>query len=60
MKRKKLGIVFLVVALVVGFARIFTGLHYPIDILGGALVGGVGVSLVYFLFKLCVKNKPIP
>ena len=54
-KKKKLGIIFLGVALIVSFARIFTGLHYPIDILGGALIGWVGTSLVYFLFRKRLK-----
>lgn len=50
-KKKKLGIIFLILALLVSFARIFTGLHYPVDILGGVLVGFIGMSLVYFFLR---------
>ncbi len=57
LRKWKTGIVFLVVALLVGFARIFTGLHYLIDILGGVLVAGVGVVLVYFLFRRFSTTK---
>ena len=36
---KKLGFIFLVSALVVGVARVLSNVHYPQDILGGALLG---------------------
>lgn len=42
---KKVGIAFLVAALVVGVARVVGNVHYPIDILGGAAIG-VGVALI--------------
>ncbi|CAN2227454.1 PgpB Membrane-associated phospholipid phosphatase [Candidatus Nanopelagicaceae bacterium] len=38
---KKLGIAFIVLSLISGIARISAGLHYPSDVLAGALVGGV-------------------
>ncbi len=50
-KKKKLGIVFLGIALLVSFARIFTGLHYPIDVVGGILVGFIGTLIIYFLSR---------
>src|SRR3990170_3696626 len=37
---------FLTGAIVVGIARVFVGVHYPLDILGGALVGWLGAYLV--------------
>lgn len=36
---KKLGIVFYIVSLLMGVARIFIGVHWPSDILGGAILG---------------------
>ncbi len=36
---KKVGWVFLITALVVGIARVWANVHYPIDILAGALIG---------------------
>jgi len=36
-----LGIVFLVLAALVALGRVFTGVHYPLDVLGGAFFGGV-------------------
>ena len=48
---KKIGIIFLTVGMLVGIARIFTGVHFPFDIFGGVVVGFVGSSLLYILLK---------
>lgn len=53
---KKTGIAVLVGAVVVGFARIFVGVHYPIDILGGLVTGIVG-GLVVLAIKKIIDNK---
>jgi len=45
---KKLGIAFFVVSLVMGIARIYAGIHWPSDILGGILVGIVTALVVNF------------
>lgn len=41
LKNRKWGILMLIAALLVGFGRIVLGLHYPLDILQGALLGGI-------------------
>jgi undecaprenyl-diphosphatase len=46
-KHKKAGYVFLLAALIIGIARIAGGVHFPVDILGGYLIG----FLVAFLVK---------
>jgi undecaprenyl-diphosphatase len=38
-KHKKAGYIFLACALIIGLARIAGGVHYPIDILGGYVLG---------------------
>jgi len=44
--RRGLGLATLLVALAVGYARVFVGDHYPGDVVGGALVGVLaGVAL---------------
>ncbi len=40
----------LVMAFVACFARVYVGIHYPSDILGGMASAVVGVALAYFLF----------
>jgi undecaprenyl-diphosphatase len=37
---------FFLMAVIVAYSRIYVGVHYPLDIAGGALVGGVGALLV--------------
>jgi undecaprenyl-diphosphatase len=47
---KRTGTWLLGMALVACFARIYVGIHYPSDILGGAAFGLAGVAVTYFLF----------
>ncbi|MGB8233279.1 MAG: phosphatase PAP2 family protein, partial [Methanobacterium sp.] len=50
----------LVYAMIVGFSRIYIGVHYPIDVLIGALIGIICASIVLkFENKILKKNdKP--
>ncbi len=43
---RRWGVVFLVLAMLVALGRIFVGVHYPSDVIVGAIVGGVWASLV--------------
>lgn len=46
---KKAGYFFMAFALVIGLARIAAGVHFPIDILGGFILGsGVSYLVAYF------------
>ncbi|MCE1165129.1 MAG: phosphatase PAP2 family protein [Bacteroidetes bacterium] len=44
-------------AALVGYGRIYLGVHYPSDILGGMLVGAGSAALVYSLRKEIIKEK---
>jgi undecaprenyl-diphosphatase len=46
---KKIGYIFIFFSLLIGIARIMAGVHFPIDILGGFILGFV---IAYFLKKV--------
>jgi len=48
---RKWGIWYFVLAALMGIARIAAGVHWPIDIIGGALIGIVSAFLIHILFK---------
>lgn len=50
--KSKWSILFLILMLWVGISRIYVGVHYPIDILGGILVGIVSLILAKQIIKL--------
>jgi undecaprenyl-diphosphatase len=57
LSHKKAGYVFALFALLIGIARIIAGVHFPIDILGGYILGVLTAYLVKFLYrKLNKKN----
>lgn len=45
--KSKWAPLFLILMLWVGFARIFVGVHYPLDILGGIIVGFISVFITW-------------
>jgi len=46
---KKFGTALLIMAALVGVSRVYVGIHYPLDILGGAFVG---IIMAYLATKL--------
>ena len=50
-----LGIVLTLLALLCGIARIYVGVHYPFDILGGIAVGIFASLIIYFLIPQLQK-----
>ena len=65
MHDRKVGWVFLAGAILIGIARVLANVHYPIDILGGALIGtlvAVVIEKVHFfdlvnIFRLKRKSR---
>ncbi len=49
--KKKYASVFFTGALLVGLARVASGVHFPYDILGGIVLGIIVPSLIYSLLK---------
>lgn len=46
-KNRKFGLILLSIALLGGFARIYVGVHYPLDVLGGVAFGTTASLLAY-------------
>lgn len=51
---KKIGILYIIASLFIGLARVLARVHYPVDILGGAVLGtliAVLVEKIHFKFR---------
>jgi len=60
LKRYWSGTIFLILALLVGGARVFCGVHFPFDVGGSILVSFIAVSIVFMLerkFKFFSKIR---
>jgi len=54
---RRAGFVLWILALFVGFSRVFAGLHHLIDIIGSMLISIISVTLIYFFVKYLKKLK---
>lgn len=52
---KKLGAWFFAAAILMALSRVVAGVHYPTDIIGGAIIG---MAVAYIVFYLAEKIKP--
>lgn len=48
---KKAGLVFFIIAILIGLSRIVIGVHYPIDIIGGFIIGIIISLILKKIFK---------
>ncbi len=48
---RKAGFILFALAVIHGFSRVYVGIHYPLDILGGAAIGILTALAVYSLVK---------
>jgi undecaprenyl-diphosphatase len=55
--KKKLGIILLILAVLIGGSRVFVGVHYPSDILGGILTACLSIFVIDYLIKSENLNK---
>lgn len=53
---KLFAVTMIAYAAMVSFSRIYVGVHYPGDVLGGMVIGLVSASLIYTAFAWIVKN----
>ena len=48
---KRMGIPAIVLAVLIAFSRMYNFMHFPTDVLAGAVLGVVSAVFVNFLFK---------
>ena len=48
-RTRKVGLLFMILGVIGGAFRIFIGVHYPFDIMGGILVGAVSAIIIQLL-----------
>ncbi len=56
---KKLGLILLGLSLLVGLGRIFVGVHYPLDVVGGIIVGLFTATIFYLILNRKIKDTGI-
>jgi len=55
MLHRRAGVIFVILAIAISLARVISGIHYPIDIFAGWIIGGIVSYVVYVLVK---KHNP--
>ncbi len=59
MMPKKWGVAAIVIASLIAFSRLYLGVHYPSDVLGGVLVAWVCSMIVYQIYLRIIPKKQI-
>ncbi len=49
--------VFLLIAVLIGFSRVYVGVHFPSDVLAGATIGALFGSIFYFLSTWVARKQ---
>ena len=57
---RRWGGLLLIAAALVAFSRVYAGLHYPGDVLGGALAGLLGIAVALLADRLDRRTGPRP
>ncbi|MEF9916730.1 MAG: phosphatase PAP2 family protein [Lachnospiraceae bacterium] len=56
---KKFGVAALVLAGLIGFSRLYLGVHYPTDVLGGLMIGLASSFFMCWMYRKCTKPQKL-
>ncbi len=56
---KKYGIPALILAFLIAFSRLYVGVHFPTDVLAGAVTGTISAILAMFIFNFIEQKKVV-
>ena len=56
---KKLGIILWILALIISVARVYVGVHHPVDVIGSMVISIIIISLIYLIFKHVLHKEII-
>ena len=51
-KKRRYAIPAMIIAAMIGFSRMYVGVHYPTDVLGGIIVGFLSAVVAYYLVQM--------
>ena len=56
-KNKSAGIALVLWASIISYSRIYLGAHYPLDVIVGAMVGGIGAWGLFIIYERLIKKS---
>jgi undecaprenyl-diphosphatase len=57
--KRKIGILLGILAVLIGWARVVAGIHHPVDIAGGVIIGLVASSMGWLITRVFVRFKAL-
>lgn len=59
LNNKKIGIPAILLAVIIGFSRLYHFVHFPTDVLAGFAIGMLAALIVDYIFKQIQKKKQV-